>query len=208
MKLHILVEGESEAQFLRGWLGRLIPAHTFRVYPHQGKGKLPRLSDSKVDPGREGLLDQLPAKLRAFGKALNPATERVLVLIDLDDASCIELKERLVAVLHQCNPAPRTLFRIAIEETEAFFLGDRQALQATFPRAKLAKLSHYDQDGICGTWEVLQSVIGAKRPDKVEWAKKMARHLGTTWRGKDANASPSFRQFCRGILQLVGEIDG
>ena len=206
MKLHVLVEGESEAQFLRGWLAGLIPAHTFRVYPHQGKGKLPRVADSKVDPRREGLLDQLPAKLRAFGKALNPATDRVLVLVDLDEDDCMELKERLVVLLQQCDPAPKVLFRIAIEETEAFFLGDRKAIQAAFPRAKLTRLNHYEQDGICGTWEFFQSLIGAERPDKVGWAKSMARHLGTTWRGRDANASPSFRQFCRGVLQLVGEL--
>lgn len=206
MKLHVLVEGESEAQFLRGWLGGLIPAHTFQVYPHQGKGKLPRAADSKVDPRREGLLDQLPAKLRAFGKALNPATDRVLVLVDLDEDNCLELKERLVALQHLCDPAPRVLFRIAIEETEAFFLGDRKAIRAAFPRAKLGRLSHYAQDEICGTWELFQTVIDAKRPDKVEWAKSMARHLGATWKGKDANASPSFQQFCRGVLKLVGEI--
>lgn len=206
MKLHVLVEGESEAQFLRGWLAGLIPAHTFQVYPHQGKGKLPRVAESKIDPRREGLLDQLPAKLRAFGRALNPATDRVLVLVDLDEDDCMELKERMVVLLRQCDPAPRVLFRIAIEETEAFFLGDRKAIRAAFPRAKLAKMNHYDQDGICGTWELFQSVIDAKRPDKVEWAKSMAPHLGTTWQGKNANASPSFRQFCRGVLQLVGEL--
>ncbi len=201
MKLHILVEGETEARFLRGWLPRLIPAHLFRVYPHQGKGHL----TSKSVLHREGLLDQLPAKLRAFGKALNPATDRVLVLVDLDDHDCIELKGRLVSLLHQCDPAPRVLFRIAIEETEAFFLGDRKALVAAFPRAKLARLNQYENDSICGTWELFQLVIGAKRVDKVGWAESMARHLGTSWQGRDANTSPSFRQLCRGLLQLAGE---
>ncbi len=118
----------------------------------------------------------------------------------------VELKERLVGLLRPCDPALRVLFRIAIEETEAFFLGDPKALKAAFPRAKLARMKHYEQDGICGTWELFQAVVGAERPDKVQWALNMAPHLGTIWQGKEANAYPSFRQLCRGVLQLVGDI--
>jgi len=206
LRLHVLVEGPSEAALLNGWLPRFLPPqHTFKVIQHRGKGRLPGDPARTPDPRREGLLDQLPAKLRAYGRALNPDTERVLVLVDLDDDDCLELKGRLVRVLKSCDPTPVVLFRFAIEETEAFYLGDPQAIRKAFPQAKPGRARFYEQDSICGTWEVFQEVLGAESEDKHGWAEKMAPHLGTDFEGQQANKSPSFRQFCRALLRLAGE---
>lgn len=205
MRLHVLVEGESEEALLKGWLPRFLPpGHSFNIIRHRGKGRLPR--DPVRDLGRrEGLLDQLPAKLRAYGRSLDPATDRLLVLVDADDDPCSELKQRLLESLESCDPRPVVLFRLAIEETEAFYLGDPQAIRRAFPQAKLQRLKSYVQDSVCGTWELFQSVIGDPVEDKPGWAERMAPHLGTAWRGSDANRSPSFRQLCRGLLTLAGE---
>lgn len=205
MRLHVLVEGPSEAAFLRGWFPRFLPHHSLSVIQHRGKGRLPGEPSSRPDPKREGLLDQLPAKLRAYGRVLNPATDRILVFLDLDDDDCGELKERLLRALDACDPRPVVLFRIAIEETEAFYLGDPRAIKRAFPQARLQKLKSYVQDSICGTWEVFREVVGAQSEDKVRWAERMAPHLGTDWRGRGANPSPSFQQFCKGLLKLAGE---
>jgi Domain of unknown function (DUF4276) len=145
LRLHVLVEGPSEATFLRGWFPRFLPRHALTVIQHRGKGRLPGEPASPPNPRREGLLDQLPAKLRAYGRALNPATDRVLVFLDLDADDCGELKERLLRVLDACEPRPVVLFRIAIEETEAFYLGDPQAIKKAFPQANLRKLKSYVQ---------------------------------------------------------------
>lgn len=161
MRLHILVEGSADEAFLKAWLPRFLPGHPFIVIPHQGKGRLSAAPARKPDPKQRGLLDQLPAKLRAFGKALNSETDRVVVLVDLDDQDCHDLKARLTALVKQCNPRPTVLFRIAIEETEAFFLGDRMAVKKAFPAARIRRIKDYQQDSICGTWEVLRDVIGA-----------------------------------------------
>jgi hypothetical protein len=209
MRLHVLVEGDSEEALMRGWLPRFLPpGHSFVVIRHRGKGKLPRDPLKVPDIRREGLLDQLPAKLRAYGRSLDPATDRVLVLVDADDDSCSELKQRLLSVLEECDPRPVVLFRLAIEETEAFYLGDPQAIRRAFPQARLRRMSHYVQDSICGTWELFQRVIGIPIEDKVEWAERIAPHLGTTWQGNNANRSPSFRQLCAGFLRLAGEPTG
>ncbi len=205
MRLHILVEGPSEVALLSRWFPRLLPQHALTIIQHRGKGRLPGQPEAKPRPRREGLLDQLPAKLRAYGRALDPTTDRVLVLVDVDDESCLDLKRRLLAILDTCNPKPVVLFRIAIEETEAFYLGDPSAIRRAFPQAKLRKIENYIQDSICGTWELFQEVIGTSIEDKPGWAEKMGLHLGTEWKGRDANKSSSFRQFCRGILQLAGE---
>ncbi len=205
MKLHILVEGPAEAALLRGWLRRFLPGHTASIIEHRGKGRLSADPAKPPDPRREGLLDQLPAKLRAYGRSLDPTTDRLLVLVDLDKDDCSELKRRLVRALEPCDPQPVTLFRIAIEETEAFYLGDPDAIRRAFPKSQLSKLKSYEQDSICGTWEVFQQVVQEKLEDKVGWAEKMGKQLGTSWEGSEANRSPSFRQFCKALLWLAGE---
>lgn len=206
MRLHILVEGESEEALLNVWLPRFLPpGHSFVIIRHRGKGRLSRDPVRVPDIRREGLLDQLPAKLRAYGKTLDPATDRLLVLVDADDEPCLELKRRLLETLESCDPHPVVLFRLAIEETEAFYLGDPQAIRRAFPQARLQRLKSYAQDSACKTWELFQSVIGDPVEDKVRWAERMAPHLGTTWKGSDANRSPSFRQLCKGLLRLTGE---
>jgi hypothetical protein len=202
LRLHVLVEGPSEAAFLRGWFPRLLPQHALSVVQHRGKGRLPARPPLRPDPRREGLLDQLPAKLRAYGRVLDPTTDRLLVFLDLDNDSCVDLKRRLLATLASCDPRPVMLFRIAIEELEAFYLGDMAAVRRAFPQAKSSRMKSYIQDSICGTWELFQEVIKSPVEDKVEWAERMARYLGLEW--KDNN-SPSFQQFCRGLRQLTGE---
>jgi hypothetical protein len=206
MRLHVLVEGGSEEALLRGWLPRFLPpGHSFQIIPHRGKGRLPRDPVRVPDIRREGLLDQLPAKLRAYGRTLDPATDRLLVLVDADDEPCLDLKRRLLETLESCDPRPVVLFRLAIEETEAFYLGDSQAIRKAFPQARLHLMQGYAQDSVCNTWELFQTVIGDSTEDKVGWAERMAPHLGTAWRGSDANSSPSFRQLCMGLLKLAGE---
>lgn len=205
MRVHLLVEGESEALFLRLWLPKFMPSLAFRVYPHQGKGRLPKSGARLERPIGEGLLDQLIAKLRAFGHALDPSTDRVLVLVDADKDDCRELKSRLLGALEACPRKPDVLFRIAVEELEAFYLGDRAALRRAFPRANLGRLKSYEQDSICDTAEFLQEVVRSRTVDKVGWAALMGRELGITWFGPAANRSPSFQQFCRGLSRLAGE---
>lgn len=203
MRLHFLVEGPSEQAFLKAWLPRFLPpAHDFRVYPHRGKGRLPANPATAPGPRQQGLLDQLPAKLRAWSRAFDPATDRVIVLVDLDTDDCHALKQQLLALLNFCEPQLNVRFRLAIEELEAFYLSDQRAIRQAFPRARLYRMDSYMQDSICGTWELFQQVIGATSDDKCAWAKAMGSVLTTDWR---ATPSPSFRQFCRAILLLAGE---
>lgn len=205
MRIHVLVEGQSEAALLVPWLRRFQPQHTHVVIPHQGKGSLPANPNTPPDPKRRGLLDQLPAKLRAFGTGLNPDTDRVLVLVDADDDDCLDLKRRLTALLAACEPAPVAKFRVAVEETEAFYLGDKPAMQRAFGTLANAPYRAYVQDSVCGTWEVFAKVIRTTGDAKVAWARSMSASLGTSYTGKDANRSPSFRAFCAALQELAGD---
>jgi hypothetical protein len=207
MRLHVLVEGPSEEALLTRWLARLLPQHRHKVYPHRGKGKIPGDPTRAPDPLHQGLLDQLPAKLRSFGRQLDPKTDRVVVLVDLDDDSSAELGAKLADVLAHCDPAPSAVFSLAIEETEAFYLGDPAAIRGAFPRAKTAKLKDYVPDSIIGAWELFQSVIESPVEAKVEWARRMAEHLGTTTETIQRNRSPSYRQFCAALFVVAGETE-
>jgi len=106
----------------------------------------------------------------------------------------------------------RGLFRLAIEEMEAWLLGDRDAIVKAFPRAKMNALHSYRQDSICGTWEMLADALfpgGASAPkaegyprigeEKCRWASLIGRHLDF-----EANLSPSLRAFRFGLLKLSG----
>ena len=121
-------------------------------------------------------------------------------------------KQELLDFLQACNPRPSALFRIAIEESEAWLLGDRRAVEAAYPRAKISVLDNYMQDSICGTWEVLADTVypggssGLKKlgyPEigkaKCGWAKDIAPHMNV-----DRNRSASFQVFRDGVRRLAG----
>ena len=131
--------------------------------------------------------------------------------MDLDDKNCQFFKQDLLQILHDCNPSPTALFKIAIEEIEAWLLGDTEAVKAAYPRAKGPVLNRYEPDSICGTWEVLADAVypgGAARLKKLgypevgrikcEWAERITPHIEL-----DRNRSKSFQVFRDGVLRLA-----
>ena len=115
------------------------------------------------------------------------------------------------AVLNACNPKPETRFCIAIEEGEAWFLGDIPAVKAAYPKAKEEVLNRYQNDAICGTWELLADALSSGGSSalrkkggqavgraKSDWADKIAPHMDV-----DANASASFQYFRDKIRDLT-----
>lgn len=188
MKLHVLVEGRSEEAFLKAWLRRARPFVDVSFILHQGKSDL---------------LAQLPAKLRAYGRALDPCEHRLLVLVDADQDDCKALKARICDA-HAANaPGLSLLVRIACEETEAFYLGERTAIEAGYgplTPERAAALSEYVQDSPIGTAELFQRVIGAGSLNKVAWAKTMGFRLSVD---PTENRSPSFRHLVSALDRLL-----
>ena len=106
--LEVLLEGVSDVPAVKEVLERkfaLRDGEHFRIHPHKGKGKLPKNFLSKPDPKHQGLLDQLPAKLRGFGKSL-PDYAVVLVVIDVDKEPCRDVLKQLNSMLDAlvCKP--------------------------------------------------------------------------------------------------------
>jgi hypothetical protein len=216
MHFEFLVEDSSGKKALDILVPKIIGSeHTFKIYSYKGIGRIPKNIKSHVDVDKRILLDRLPQVLRGYGKAYPEDREdyslTVILVCDLDNKNfksfCVELN----AVLDVCNPKPATRFCIAIEEGEAWFLGDIPAIKTAYPHAKDAVLRGYSNDSICGTWEVLAdalykggstvlSKLGYKAigTKKYQWAEKISPHMDIT-----ENASPSFRYFRTTLAELA-----
>ena len=137
----------------------------------------------------------------------------MVVVIDLDDRDCLAFKQELLQVHRYCHPKPKVLFRFAIEEMEAWLLGDKSAIIRAFPRAKVNVLHSYRQDSVCGTWETLADALfpggssalkteGYPRigQEKCRWASEIGPHLDV-----ESNLSPSFHALQSGLLKLSSD---
>jgi len=208
----VLVEGASDVPALREVLVRrfgMVEGQDFRIHPHKGQGSLPDNPLANPHPRRQGLLDQLPAKLRGFGRWLGEDA-CVLVVVDVDDTPCSHLLADLNAMLAQLPSRPRNvLFRLAIEETESWFIADAQAVVAAYPRARQALLRAVQPDAICGAWEKLAVALSYKTgdvtgADKHAWAEAIAPHLNLA-----TPSSPSLNKLVHGIeRQLTRSASG
>jgi hypothetical protein len=216
MHFEIVVEDSSGAKLMEAVLPKLIgeqgDPHSWRVHGYKGIGRIPKKEMSATaDPAKRMLLDQLPRILRGYGKT--PGIDAVVVILDTDKRNCVDFLAELKALATGCNPAPNTLFRLAIEEVEAWYLGDRQALEKAYPRAKADVLNRYVQDTACGTWELLADAIhaggsaairkaGWPLPGQIkhEWAEKIGPLLDP-----DRNVSPSFGKLRDGLRRLAAQ---
>lgn len=214
MHVEVLVEDSSGTRLvealLPGVVGPFGAPHTWRVHAYKGVGRLPKGLGRQADPAKRALLDQLPRLLKGYGQT--PGIDAVLVVLDSDSRDCADFLKELHGLLAKCRPAPaKTLFRLAIEEMEAWFLGDRNALLAAYPKAKKEVLAKYRQDSICGTWELLADAIhpgghAAIRADgwplpgqlKHEWVERIGPRMDV-----ENNQSASFCKFRDGVRRLV-----
>lgn len=180
---HVLVEGTSDDPTVTEILTRrfgLSRGGQFQVHPHGGKGKLPQNPNAKPDPKDRTLFGQLPAKLRAF--AVKGADVCVVVLVDQDDDDCVQLLADLQKMLAKLKTRPvNVLFRIAMEEIEAWFLADQQAVTAAYANASFQHVPGGDPDLIDDPSDILAECLGVPLPCtgqmKAEWADKIAPHL-------------------------------
>lgn len=205
--LEVLVEGASDEPVVKEILSRkfrLVENKNFCVRPHQGKGKLPANPNKRPNPARRGLLDQLPAKLRSY--AGFPDGYHVVVLVDADREDCRDLLKALNGMYERLEKKPRSvLFRIAVEETESWFIADKSAIKGAYPKAKVRKLPRHP-DQVVGAWEKLAEAIGENpnytgaRVDKQRWAEDIAPHLNL-----EQPRSPSLKAFIRGIDRIVSQ---
>ncbi len=195
--VEVLVEEPSMEAALRVLLPRVVGDLSFEVYPHQ----------SKTD-----LLARLPERLRGYAAWL-PDDYRIVVVVDRDDDDCYELKQQLEQIAGDAKLRTRTqaggrpyqvVNRLAIEELEAWYFGDWDAVRSAYPRAPATipnQAKYRDPDAITGgTWEAFERVLQrvghfSTGLRKIEAARAIAKH----WQ-PDGNRSHSFQAF-RDVLR-------
>ena len=216
MHFEILVEDQSGKKMLDTLLPKIIGGqHTFRVIDYRGTGHIPRNLTSSTDARNRLLLNQLPRLLKGYGNTFANSSANysavVILVCDLDDKCLKVFREELFTVLNACNPKPETRFCIAIEEGEAWLLGDLPAIKVAYPNAKDNILNRYDNDSICGTWELLADAVSqggssalikrggqAVGIEKSVWAEHITPHMNV-----ETNTSPSFCYFRTKIRELT-----
>jgi len=203
MHIEFLVEERSAEVALRYLVPKIVGAdHSFRIHPFNGK---------------QDLLSKLAQRLRGYARWL-PENSLIFVLVDRDRDDCHDLKELLerealasrLATLTHPDPGGgyRVVNRLAIEELEAWFLGDIEALVAAYPRlakhrSGLARFQR-DPDSVRGgTWERLEKILrraGYYRSGlrKIENARLVSEHMDPK-----RNASRSFQVFCEALKRAV-----
>lgn len=213
MHIDVLVEDSSSSKLLETLFPKILGGqgepHTWRVHAYKGVGRIPSGLQGSGDPVARILLDQLPRLLRGYGKT--PGIDAVVVLVDTDGRDCVAFLAQLKTLVAQIDPTPTVLFRLAMEEAEAWYFGDRAALLAAFPRAKRDVLDRYVQDSACGTWELLADAVhpgGSPAVRKAGWPQsgelkhEWAERIGPLM-NVEANHSPSFTKLRDGLRRLV-----
>ncbi|MEA3341355.1 MAG: DUF4276 family protein [Chloroflexota bacterium] len=199
--VEFLVEEPSMEAFLRVLLPRLMDTVHFEIRTFQCKNDL---------------LKRLPDRLRGY--VWFPENYRIVVVVDRDNDDCLELKQELERHAAQVRLPTRThpqrghftvINRIAIEELEAWYFGDWDAVRAAYPRVSEnvpRRAGYRDPDAIVGgTWEAFERVLrrsgyfkGGLR--KIQAARSVAPHIDPT-----RNSSHSFQVFRDALLELASE---
>jgi len=199
--VEVLVEEPSMEAALRLLLPKMIGMLSYEVYPHQCKDEL---------------LQRLPERLRGYAYWL-PASWRIVVIVDRDDDDCQKLKARLEKIARDSGFVTRSrnkngyqvVNRLAVEELEAWYFGDWQAVRSAYPRVSPnvpAKARYRDPDAVRGgTWEALERILRRARYferglRKIEAARAIAEHMDPK-----RNTSRSF-QVLRSALCEMGQV--
>lgn len=215
MYFQFLVEDYSSGVLIELLMEKItanFPTVTYKCKSFKGLGGLKKKNTVKETKTGK-LLNDLATYLKGFNKSLQNIPAAIIVVLDNDqndpDVFLTELQG--IAELNQITLDH--VFCIAVEEVEAWLLGDRAALTAAYPSARSQVLNSYVQDSICGTWEVLADAVypgglAKFRKDcptymergayKSEWARRIGTHMGLA-----GNASPSFRHFITEIRKRL-----
>jgi len=204
--VEVLVEEPSMEAALRLVLPRLLEKVPFEIFPFQCK---------------DDLLARLPQRMRGYAnrKRSDPwfrEHARVVVIVDRDDDRCEALKERLDRIARDAGLEVRlagarhgwtVVNRLAIEELEAWYFGDWEAVRAAYPGVSAtvpSRAAFRDPDAIAGgTWEAFERVLQqagyfATGLRKIEAARAIAEHMDPT-----RNTSRSFQMLREIFHEMV-----
>jgi len=196
--LEFLLEGESDEVVLEALLPKMLPPEvTYAFHVFQGK---------------KNLLKKLSERLRGYRAFLSPEG-KIVILCDNDLQDCRKLKEHLRDIVAQAklsifsnthiDKKGIVIIRLAIQELEAWFFGDVEALRQAYPRLpeNLNEKKGYRQpDAIPSPWIKLEKLLktaGYHPGGKIEVARRISPHLDPS-----RNRSRSFQLFRQTLMHV------
>ncbi len=168
--------------------------------------------------GKSNLLKKLPNRMKGYGNIIKYQTDlRIVVLLDKDNQDCQELKNQLEDIAaqagldtHSKTNEFQVLNRIIVEELEAWFFGDLEAMKEAYPKVPQSltnRRSYRSPDEIKGgTWEALERILSSAGyyekgfMPKTEVARNIAPYMDP-----EKNVSKSFQVFRDGIKLFLAE---
>ena len=202
MHIEFLLEERSAEAALKAILPKILPGNvSFQLHVFEGK---------------HDLLRKLSLRLKGYRPWI-PDDWRIIVLIDEDRQNCRELKAKLERAAREAgfvtkSSAPpngnfQVVNRLAIEELEAWFFGDIEALRKAYPKISKTfqhRAKYRDPDAIIGgTHEALARLLRQYYPKwlpKTVVAQNIALHMEP-----NRNNSRSFQVFINGLRACIGE---
>jgi hypothetical protein len=196
-----LVEEPSMEIFLREVLPNLLGDVSFDVFPFECK---------------PDLLSCLRARLKGY-KPWITQSHKIVVLVDRDDDDCLVLKQTMERCSDDAGLPTRSnsrdghfsvVHRIVVEELEAWYFGDWEAVRIAYPRVPATiprKVQYRDPDRIKGgTWEAFERIVKSAGYFKTglrkrELARSIAPHMKPS-----QNTSKSFNIFRDTVLEMTG----
>lgn len=205
-RIEVLVEEPSAEVALRMLLPRILGDTSFDIYSHSCKDEL---------------LMRLPERLQGYAARRKNDSWfrdhcRIMVVVDRDDDDCTKLKTRLEGMATKAGLPTRAtagqkpyviVTRLAIEELEAWYFGDWEAVRRAYPKVKAnvpSQRKYRSPDAIeGGTWEAFERVLqragyfktGLR---KIEASRAIAAHMDP-----NRNTSPSFQALHSALSEMV-----
>ena len=211
MHFEILVEDASGKALLEQVVPKILgpkgKPNQYRIVniqelKHRVMAELPR-KQARTLPWDTILYQTLTIQLRAYSKALVRKKGVVVIVVDLDSRYLEQFRKNLEDIFQKYAPNLEGGIRLAVEEIEAWILGDLSAIRRAYPLVREYVLRSYEQESICGTWEVLADAVfhgGSERlteigypligREKCRWAENIGQYIDV-----DKNRSPSFHAF-------------
>lgn len=170
-----------------------------------------------VFQGKQELLQNLKNRLRSYNpRSLDRDCWRIVVVVDRDNDDCSELKDKLEQAAADAGLLTRSrsqggawqvVSRIAIEESEAWYFGDWEAVCQAYPRVPPSvpeSRGYRDPDSIQGgTCEAFERILKKHRYfrtglRKIEAAADIAPYIDP-----ERNRSRSFRAFLDVLVEAT-----
>lgn len=214
MLIEILSEDKSGAVVVERSVERICDAEGTRaqinVRPHRGCGSLPKDQNAKPPKFASSLLDLLPAKLRAYNSVYKGKDLILIIALDTDNNDPEPMRKEIYETARTYAPDIRSVVGLSTEEVEAWMLGDRAAVIEAYPDCDKKVLDSYEQDSVCGTWEVLCRAISDNAEKLIEIGYPAIGHYKARWAEDisqymmpQRNVSPSFNTFRMALVTAL-----